>query len=58
MRYIFWRQRERDVEYVCMAPALSLALKDPNVEFIPSLLLSLGSFSSVHIINELIEQCV
>lgn len=45
-----------------IAPALALALKypvsDPNVEFIPSLL-SLVSFSCMHIINELLEQfCV
>ena len=51
------------VKCVCVAPALALALKYPvsdlNVEFIPSSLLSLGSFSRMHIINELVEQfCV
>lgn len=42
-----------------LAPALKYPVSHPNVEFIPSSLLSLVIFSCMHILNELLEQfCV
>lgn len=52
-------QAERMGGLVCdyIAPPLALALKypvsDPDVEFVPSSLLSLVSFSCMHIIHKL-----
>lgn len=63
MSHFLEAERMGSLMCVCIAPALAPAVKYPvsdlNVESIPSYYLSLGSFSYMHIFNELIEKfCV